>query len=123
MSGRAVAAVVGPSRRRIVEKAAVERIEDIDLGDFGKTRIQRESEQAAITDRVDLGGKVGEQRRRRVQQVLVEPDRAVFLGDEDAAVVREVDAGWQVTSADRIAAQEAARKADRECLAADERRE
>jgi hypothetical protein len=56
-------------------------------------RIERDAEQAAIPEVVDLGAQVGRDRRRRRAQAREDFDQAALLGDEDAAVRREGDIG------------------------------
>ncbi len=97
-AGRARAARRPPARRprrRIAgrEQAAVVGVLHVDVGLLGKARIERETEQAAVPEVVHLRAEVDEDLRRGVQQVAIDEDLATLLGDEDAAVVGEMDAG------------------------------
>ena len=50
--------------------------------------MQREPEEAAVPEVVDLGPEIREDRRRRVAEVVEELDEAALLGDEDTPVRR-----------------------------------
>jgi len=77
---------------------------------FGKARIEREAEKAAVPVIVDHLAQIDENLRIGIEQVLVDVDQSALLGHEDAAVVREVDAGRQGAAGDRIGAVETGRQ-------------
>jgi hypothetical protein len=95
-----------PTWRAVGKQAAVEGIQHIQIGLFGKARIECEAEQAAILIRMNHAAQIGNLYRRAVRKVLVHPDRAGFLGNEHPAIMGKAHLGGLIASADRHAAAE-----------------
>ncbi len=92
-TGVAVFARVAPVGRFFAGWRVV-GVEDVDVGaTAGEFRIERQAEQPAVVGVVDLGAKVGEERRRVVFEVVVNEDLARLLADEDLAVGGEPQHG------------------------------
>ena len=69
-------------------------VERVDVGAaFVEFGIEGEPEQAPVAVVVDVAAEVGEDRRRRIREVVEDFDPARLLGDEDAAVGREAKVG------------------------------
>ena len=87
---RGVATGVVEHRRGATEWGVV-RVEDVDVRLRRELRVDREAEQATVPEVVDVRPEIGELRRGRVRDGVEDLDDAALLGDEHAAVRRELD--------------------------------
>ena len=69
----------------------VVRVQDVDVRVGREVGGERHAQQAAVPVVVDLALEVGERDRGRVGQAVEDLDRPALLGDEDPAVLRELD--------------------------------
>ena len=95
---RRVRAAVGGHARRAparevvgVGQIEVVCVEDVHVRLGGEVGVEREAQEAAVPEVVDLGSQVGEHGRRRVVEVVEDLDQAALLGNEHAPVAGELD--------------------------------
>ncbi len=80
--------------RRCATRVAVVRVQHIDVRLGWKTWVERHAQQPAIPKVVYAIGQVGEQRRRRVGQRVVNPNFPGFFSDEYPAVAGKAHDRW-----------------------------
>jgi hypothetical protein len=81
-----------PLRRRTrVAEYVVVGVEDVNVGVRGEVRREREPEETAVPEVVDVRPQVCEHSRRRVRQAVEDLDQPALLGNEDTTVRGETD--------------------------------
>ena len=90
---RVGSATEAPPPRRGAADRRVERVQHVDVGLRREARMKREAEEPPVPEVVGVGAEIGEGRRGRVREIVEHLDDAALLGDENAAVVRELKGG------------------------------
>ena len=93
-----------PQRGAVPPIGRVVGVEDVDVRVGREVGVERDAEQAAVPEVVDVRAQVGEDGRRRVGEVVEDLDQAALLGDEDPAVGGEANGGrvGQAAEDDRL---------------------
>ena len=100
-----------PARSSAADRRIV-GVGQIDVRTRREGGVERQREQSAVPEVVDVRTQVGDLRRRRVGQAVEDPDQAALLGDEDAAVGCEANGGRMVEPGEDRALREAGRQCD-----------
>ncbi len=81
-----------PARREAADRGVM-RVEHVDVGRGREAGVEGQADKPAVPVVVDVGAQVGEERRRRVADAVVDVDPAALLRHEDAAVGSKADRG------------------------------